>query len=273
MFEPDRFMQRLKGPPLLMGVVNVTPDSFSDGGCYAEPETAAAGAAMLAAEGADIIDVGGESTRPGHTPLPLDEELARILPALDMMAARDLPPISIDTYKAETARQALAHGAVILNDVWGFQRDPGMAALAAKTGAPVICMHNRSAVDPDIDIVADVCGFLSRSLEIARRAGVREDRIILDPGFGFGKSFEQSLALLRGLDRVAALGFPLLVGVSRKGFIGQYSGEPVAEARLAGTLAANLLAAAAGHAAIIRVHDVRPHRQMLDFLQAYRTVQ
>lgn len=265
-------MARLGGgrPPLIMGVLNVTPDSFSDGGRFLAPEAAIARAAELKADGADIIDIGGESTRPGHKPVPESEEIARVEPVVAAVAADDGPAISIDSYKAGTARRALAAGANILNDVWGLQRDLGMAELAAESGAPTILMHNRAETEADIDIVDDVLRYLERSLEIANAAGVRDDRIILDPGFGFGKTAEQSLLLLRRLDRVAALGFPLLIGLSRKRFIGRYSCEHVADARLPGTLAANLLAAVSGHAAVIRVHDVKPHRQMLNFFGAFQ---
>ncbi len=272
MFDADAFRDRLEGPPLIMGVLNVTPDSFSDGGRFSAPAAAIARARALAAEGADILDIGGESTRPGHAPVDGATEFSRIAGVLPAAAALGTP-VSIDTYKAATARQALAAGADIVNDVWGLQRDPDMAAVVAEADAPLICMHNREAPDPSIDIVADVLRFLERSLDIARRAGVAERRIVLDPGFGFGKTHEQSLALLTRLDDVAALGFPLLVGVSRKGFIGQFSGEPDPAERLPGTLAANLLAAVSGHAAILRVHDVKAHRQAINFLAAFRAAE
>lgn len=271
MFDPDAFMARLGGPPLIMGVLNVTPDSFSDGGRFNAPGPALAQAATMAAEGADIIDIGGESTRPGHTPIAAAAEIARVLPVVKAVAAAHDLPISIDSYKAATARAALRAGAHIVNDVWGLQGDPAMARLVAATGAPVVCMHNRTDVDADIDIVDDVLRFLERSLKIAASAGVATDRIVLDPGFGFGKTFEQSLTLLARLDRLAGLGFPLLIGLSRKGFVGDFSGETRADARLAGTMTANQLAAMSGHAAILRVHDVRPHRQMLNFLAAFET--
>lgn len=267
MFDPDAFMARLSGPPLVMGILNVTPDSFSDGGDFLDPEAARAQAEAMVADGADIVDIGGESTRPGHTPISADDEAARIAPVLADIAGLGAT-ISIDSYKAPVVAAALEAGAHLINDVWGLQRDPEMAALAARTGAPVICMHNREEIDPDLDIVDEVLGFLARSIDIARAAGVADGRIIADPGFGFGKTFEQSLDLLVRLEEIAALGYPLLVGLSRKGFIGAYSGEPIAKDRLAGTLAANQLAALTGHAAIIRVHDVKPHRQMLDLIAA-----
>ena len=270
MFDSSAFMARLSGPPLLMGILNITPDSFSDGGRFLAPETAIAEAAAMTADGADILDIGGESTRPGHAPINAATEWARVRPVLEGVRQATSLPISIDTYKAETAARALAAGADIVNDVWGLQRDPGMAPLLAASSAPVICMHNRAEIDSRIDIVEDVLRFLERSLTIAEAAGIASDRIVLDPGFGFGKTLEQSLYLLQNLDRIGALGRPLLIGLSRKGFIGRYSGEPTTSARLAGTLTANLLAALGGHVAIIRVHDVKPHRQMLNMLAAVR---
>ena len=254
---------------MLMGILNATPDSFSDGGLYDKPTAAAAHARDMVKAGADIIDIGAESTRPGHHPIAADTELARLLPVLEALAGEALgAPISVDTYKARTAEAALAAGAHIVNDVWGLQRDPEMAAVVAQSGAPVICMHNRDAVDERIDIVADVTSFLKRSLEIAASAGIAPNRIVLDPGFGFGKSFDQSLELLLRLDAVAALGHPVLVGLSRKGFIGAFSGVASPSDRLAGTLAANQMAVMSGHAAIVRAHDVAAHRQMLDFIAA-----
>lgn len=271
MFDPVEFMARLSGPPLLMGVLNVTPDSFSDGGRFLAPDAARAQAETMVKDGVDIIDIGGESTRPGHQPVHADEEIQRLAPVLDAVAKLDVA-ISIDTNKASVAAMALDKGADIVNDVWGLQGDPLMATLVAETGAPVICMHNRHAIDTTIDIVADVKAFLTRSMEIAGRTGVDRNRIVLDPGFGFGKSFDQSLKLLMRLDALAALDRPMLIGVSRKGFIGSYSGEPKADARLAGTLAANQIAAWGGHAAIIRAHDVAPHRQMLNFIAAAKSI-
>jgi dihydropteroate synthase len=271
MFNADAFMARLSGPPLLMGILNVTPDSFSDGGQFDGMDAACAQAARMTNEGADIIDIGGESTRPGHLPIPAKLEAERVLPVIKHVASGKLP-VSIDTYNAETARLALAAGATIINDVWGLHRDAEMAPLIAECGAPVICMHNRETVDPGLDIFTDVMAFLERSLTIARKAGIPEHLIILDPGFGFGKTFAQSLHLLRNLEKLSTLGRPLLIGLSRKGFIGHYSGEKVTPNRLAGTLAANMLAITTGHAAIIRVHDVKAHRQMLDMRQAFSAV-
>lgn len=263
-------MARLNAePPLLMGILNTTPDSFSDGGLYADPGAAVRHAKAMVQAGADIIDVGAESTRPGHDPIDAATELDRLLPVLRAITAEGLGvPVSVDTYKAESAAAALAAGADIVNDVWGMQRDAEMADVVARASAPVICMHNRRAIDETIDIVADVVAFLQRSLDIAAKAGVAADRIVLDPGFGFGKSFQQSLDLLLNLEAIGAFGRPVLIGLSRKGFIGAYSGVTTPSDRLAGTLTANQLAVMSGHAAIIRVHDVAAHRQMLDFLKA-----
>jgi dihydropteroate synthase len=252
-----------------MGVLNVTPDSFSDGGQFIEPAAAIEHARRLAAEGADIIDIGGESTRPygGMRPVTAAEERARlesILPA----AATIGVPVSIDTMKASVAAWALEAGASIVNDVWGLQRDPDMARVVAEHGAPIIIMHNRESADPAIDIINDVSEFFSRSLEIAWSAGIAHDRIVLDPGIGFGKTPEQSLACIARLDEWRGFDAPLLVGASRKRFVASIvPSEPMD--RLGGSLAAHLLAAENG-AAIIRVHDVAPTLQAFAVAAAIR---
>ncbi|MBS7697995.1 MULTISPECIES: dihydropteroate synthase [unclassified Chelatococcus] len=244
--------------PLIMGILNVTPDSFSDGGLFATHEAAVAQTARLVSEGADIVDVGGESTRPGHTEIPAEEEIARVIPVITAITARHQLPISIDTYKARTAEAAIAAGASIINDIWGLQRDPAMAGVAAAHGLPVIAMHNREAIDPALDIIADIKAFFMRTLELADRAGVPRGNVILDPGIGFGKTPAQNLVALQRLRELRVLGCPLLVGASRKSTIGLVTGRPAGE-RLAGSLAAHVLALANG-ADIIRVHDVAPHR-------------
>lgn len=252
------------GPePLIMGVVNVTPDSFSDGGLHDTAEAAIRHARRLAGEGAAILDIGGESTRPGHAILGADAEIARVLPVIGNLAA-DLPqPISIDTWKAEVAERALAAGASIVNDVWGAQRDPAIAGVAARRGAPIILMHNRETVDPELDILGEVMRFLERSIRIAVEAGVRHDQIVIDPGIGrFGKTTGQSLRLIRELDRLAELGCPILLGASRKSVIGDVTGQPVPADRVAGSIAAHLWGASRG-ASILRVHDVAEHVQAL----------
>jgi dihydropteroate synthase len=248
--------------PLIMGVLNVTPDSFSDGGRFLQPAAAIEQARRLVAEGADIVDVGAESTRPygGATPVSLEEErqrLASILPAVIALGA----PVSIDTLKAPIAAWALDAGAAIVNDVWGLQRDPDMARVVADHGAPIIVMHNRERADPSIDIVADVSEFFKRSLDIAARAGIARDRIVLDPGIGFGKTPEQSIICIARLDAWRNFNLPLLVGASRKRFIDSIVPSQPME-RLGGSLAAHLFAAEHG-AAIIRVHDVGPTIQAL----------
>jgi dihydropteroate synthase len=255
--------------PLVMGVLNVTPDSFSDGGRYLDPAVAIAHAKRLSAEGADILDVGAESTRPygGAERVALDEERYRLDPVLPAVVALGIP-VSIDTLKAPVAAWALEIGAAIVNDVWGLQRDPDMARVVAEHNAPVIIMHNRDSADPAIDIVADVTEFFSRSLEIAWQAGIRHDRIVLDPGIGFGKTAEQSLICIARLHTFRSFGLPLLVGASRKRFINSIvPSEPME--RLGGSLAAHLLAVENG-TAIIRVHDVAPTVQALAVAAAIR---
>jgi len=258
-----------KGRPLVMGVLNVTPDSFSDGGRFLDPAAAVAQAQRLAAEGADILDVGAESSRPygNAVAVPLDEERARLAPILPAVIALGIP-VSIDTMKAAVAAWALDAGAMIVNDVWGLQRDPDMARVVAAHDAPVIVMHNRDAADPSIDIVADVTAFFERSLAIAARAGIPFERIVLDPGIGFGKTPEQSLICIARLDAWRGFGLPLLVGASRKRFIHSIVPSEPAE-RLGGSLAAHLLAVENG-AAIIRVHDVAPTVQALAVAAAIR---
>jgi dihydropteroate synthase len=258
-----------KKRPLVMGVLNVTPDSFSDGGHFLDPPAAIAHAQRLIAEGADILDIGAESTRPygGAVRVPLDVERKRLDPVLPAVIALDIP-VSIDTRKAAVAAWALAAGAAIVNDVWGLQRDPAMACVVAEYGAPVIIMHNRETADPAIDIIADVTSFFQRSLDIAARAGIARGRIVLDPGIGFGKTPEQSLICIARLDAFASFGLPLLVGASRKRFIDAVAPAEPAQ-RLGGSLAAHLLAVLNG-AAIIRVHDVAPTVQALAVAAAIR---
>ncbi|KAA2237484.1 dihydropteroate synthase [Salinarimonas soli] len=244
---------------LVMGILNVTPDSFSDGGLFAGRDAAIAHALALEAEGADIIDIGGESTRPGHEPVPAEDEQARVLPVLEALRGRVSAPISIDTYKASTARLALAAGARIVNDVWGLQRDPEIARVAAEAGAPVIAMHNRETIDGALDILDDMRRFFDRTLSIAREAGIPERHIVLDPGIGFGKTWEQHLDALRRLPELKALGFPVLVGVSRKSVLGRIHNAATApKDRLFGSIASHVVAAMLG-ADIVRVHDVRAH--------------
>jgi len=254
--------------PAVMGVLNVTPDSFSDGGQFAAPERALAQARRMIAEGADIIDIGAESTRPyGSEPISADEELKRLQPVLPGVIALGIP-VSIDSMKSAVVAWALDQGAAIANDVWGLQRDPGMAGLMAERGAPVIIMHNRDRTDPAIDIMQDIADFFARSLDIAARAGISPDRIVLDPGIGFGKTPEQSMTALARLGELQSFGRPLLVGASRKRFISAVTpSEP--DQRLGGSIAAHLVAAQGG-AQIIRAHDVAETVQALRVAAAIR---
>lgn len=248
--------------PAVMGVLNITPDSFSDGGAFTAPAQALARARAMIAEGVDIIDIGAESTRPykGARPVTAAEELARLKPVLPEVVALGVP-VSIDSMKAEVVAFALAQGAAIANDVWGLQGDAGMAPLIAARGAPVIVMHNRDSVDPAIDIVADMKAFFLRSLDVAARAGIARDKIVLDPGIGFGKTVEQSMTALARLRELDMFGLPILVGASRKRFIASVSPSEPSE-RLAGSIAAHLIAAQRG-ARIIRTHDVAETLQAL----------
>jgi len=248
--------------PVVVGVLNVTPDSFSDGGLFQARDAAVEHALTLQAEGSDIIDVGGESTRPGHTPVAAEEEQRRVLPVLEALRGRVERPVSIDTYKAATARLALGAGAAIVNDVWGLQRDPDIASVAASFDAPVVAMHNRETIDSAIDIFDDMLRFFDRSLAIARGAGIPDRHVILDPGIGFGKTWEQHLEALRRLpDLKAALPFPVLVGVSRKSVLGRVHNTTVPpRERLFGSIGAHVAAVALG-ADIVRVHDVRAHAE------------
>ena len=244
-----------------MAVLNVTPDSFSDGGRFATTGEAIGAGEALVGEGADLLDIGGESTRPGYTPVNVDTEIARVVPVIAALAPRIAIRISVDTSKARVAAAALAAGARMVNDVWGLQRDPDMASVCAHADCEVVIMHNRAAIDPGIDIVADIDAFMDRALALARRAGIGDAQLILDPGIGFGKSFEQNLAALHAIPRLKACGHRVLIGASRKSFLGRITGRPTSE-RLAATLAVHLWAARAG-ADVLRVHDVGLHRDAL----------
>jgi dihydropteroate synthase len=244
------------GRTLVMGVLNVTPDSFSDAGLFADMEGASERARAIAAEGADILDIGGESTRPGSMPVSVEEELGRVLPVVQLAATEVSCPISIDTYKAAVAERAIAAGARVVNDVWGLQRDRDMANVVAASGVGLIVMHNRSSVDGSIDMLAEVLRYLEHSLDIARRAGIDESRIVVDPGIGFGKTLQQNLLLIARLRTLRErLGRPVLLGASRKSMIGRiFPSEPME--RLPGTIALHTAGMLAG-ADIIRAHDVR----------------
>jgi dihydropteroate synthase len=259
--------------PLVMGILNVTPDSFSDGGRFVAVDAAVARAVAMLAEGADIIDVGGESTRPqGAEDVPADEEVRRVVPVIERIA-RESPDatISVDTVKSEVARAALEAGAHIVNDVSGLRLDPAIAPLCAESGGGLVLMHSRGGVgtmgtykDAEYaDVENEVLQELRASIEVARDAGVDEEQIVVDPGIGFAKKSEHSLAMLAALPKLRQLGYPVMVGVSRKRFIGDITavGEPAH--RLGGTLGANVAALALG-ARMFRVHDVAENRQALD---------
>ncbi len=253
--------------PSVIGVVNVTPDSFSDGGRFLDPDAAAARARQLHAEGAVLVDVGGESTRPGSEGIGLAEELARVVPVLERLGGS--VPVSIDTSKAEVARRALELGAVLVNDVTALRGDPELAGVVASGGAYLCLMHmlgtpRTMQLDPRYDdVVADVCAFLDERLELAVSEGVPEERICLDPGIGFGKTVEHNLELLARLDELGSLGRPVLVGISRKRFLARILGDQDSPA---GTTAASVGAAIFAYergASIFRVHDVREHVEAL----------
>lgn len=268
---PTRWAGFDLGRPLVMGVLNVTPDSFSDGGAHAEADIAiAAGRAMIAA-GVDIIDIGGESTRPGSAPVPPELEQLRVLPVIRALAGETV--LSIDTRNAATMRAALAAGARIVNDVSALQHDPEARSVVARAGCPVILMHMRGtpatmqSLASYADVVEEVAAELGDSLEAAIRAGISRDAIALDPGIGFAKTAPHSLRLLARLDVLLRLGRPLLVGASRKSFVGHVAKEPDPRARLAGGLAAHVWAVLHG-AAIVRTHDVAETRQALSVIAA-----
>jgi dihydropteroate synthase len=246
---------------LVMGVLNVTPDSFSDGGLFLDPDAAMAGALAMEKAGADLIDLGGESTRPGSEGVPAEEELRRVLPVLDGLRGRLKIPISIDTAKSQVAEAAAIAGAEILNDVTGLRSDPRIADVARRRKLPLILMHMRG--EPRTmqkqpfarDVVRDVAAGLRRAVAVARRAGVAKSQIVLDPGIGFGKSWPQNFELLERLPELARLGFPLLLGTSRKSFIGKILAGAAKGERAWGT-AATVAASILGGAHIVRVHDV-----------------
>jgi dihydropteroate synthase len=259
-----------------MGVVNVTPDSFSDGGRFLDPEVAAAHARQLVAEGAAIVDVGGESTRPGSLPVSLDEELRRVVPVLERLAGE--LPLSVDTSKAAVARRALELGAAMVNDVTALRADPALAGVVADHGAYLCLMHmlgdpRTMQDDPRYDdVVLEVASFLEERLAVAVAAGIPEERICLDPGIGFGKTTRHNLDLLAGLDAIVSLGRPVLVGISRKRFLARVLGDEVSSA---GPLPASVAAAVFAYergASILRVHDVREHVEALTAARALASV-
>jgi dihydropteroate synthase len=263
----DRFLRLIGVKPVIMGILNVTPDSFSDGGRFQALDAALGQAQKLVAGGADIIDVGAESTRPGHIGVSLDEEWRRLEPLLAPLLGEIAAPFSIDTTKAEIARRAVTLGVSVVNDVWGLQKDPAMADMVAETGAAVVIMHNRESIDPELDIEADIGRFFDRSLSLADRAGIPRARILLDPGVGFAKTRAQNLKALALTGALrSAFGLPVLIGASRKRLFGDLPHSNIDD-RLIGTLAANLVTLARG-AAVFRVHDVAEHAAAFKVFEA-----
>ena len=270
----ERSVGELAPAPVIVGVLNVTPDSFSDGGDYLDPERAAARAATMLDEGAQVIDVGGESTRPGSDPVTPEDEARRVVPVVEkILAERPGAVVSVDTYRSGTAEAALRAGARVINDVTALRWDPRLAGVVAEARCPVILMHmlgepKTMQRNPRYDdVVREVREFLVGRVESALAAGVEEENIILDPGIGFGKMLEHNLELLNRLDSIVELGFPVLIGASRKRFIGRLTGVEEARERLFGTVAANVLAYERG-ATLFRVHDVRANREALEVARA-----
>jgi len=253
----DAFLGKIGSRAIIMGILNLTPDSFSDGGRFQDLDAALAQASKMVADGCDIVDVGGESTRPGATPVPETEELTRVEPILAELARVLDAPLSIDTYKAGVARRAAELGAILINDVWGLQHDPGMADAVAETETAVVIMHNRPQRDAAIDILSDIRRFFDRSLALAEAAGIPRARIILDPGVGFGKTSRQNVEAVARIGELRDYGLPVLIGVSRKSFLGSLA-EVGIEGRLIGPMRPNPRAAASG-AGTFRVHDVAEH--------------
>lgn len=250
---------------LIMGILNVTPDSFSDGGKYNQVEAALKRVRQMVEDGADIIDIGGESTRPGYTRISQEEEIERITPIIDAISKNIDVAISVDTYKAGVAKQALEAGAHIINDIWGAKADPDMAKVAAAFDVPIILQHNREQQDYSY-FIRDVFNDLYKSIGLARMAGVKPENIILDPGIGFAKSHEQNMEIMQNLDTMVSLGYPVLLGTSRKSIIGNVLGLPVNE-RLEGTGATICYGIQKG-CQLIRVHDVKEMARMAKMMDA-----
>jgi len=239
---------------LVMGILNLTPDSFSDGGDFISVDAAVDHAKQMLSEGADIIDIGGESSRPGHTRIGAEEELRRVLPVIKRLKEETTAILSLDTIRAEVAEEAVKNGIHIMNDIWGFQEDKKLADVAAKYGTPVILMHNQNGTEYDGDMLDEIKRFLKESVRIAKEAGVKDDKIILDPGIGFGKTSEQNMIVMSRLGEISALGYPVLLGTSRKSMIGKILDLPPKK-RTEGTIAATVLGIVQG-IDLVRVHDV-----------------
>ncbi len=248
---------------LIMGIINVTPDSFSDGGQFNSVEKAVEYAERLVQEGADLLDIGGESTRPGHKPVSAEEELERVIPVIEAITKRVSVPLSVDTYKAEVAKQAIEAGASIINDIWGAKKEPEIAVVAKQYNVPIILMHNREEL-PYNDFLKDAFGDLRESIAIAKEAGVPDEHIILDPGIGFAKTFEENVMMMQHLDELVAMGYPVLLATSRKRMIGHILDLPVTE-RMEGTGATVCYGIQKG-CQLVRVHDVKEIKRMVDVM-------
>lgn len=250
---------------LIMGILNVTPDSFSDGGKYNHLEHAVLHAKQMIADGADILDIGGESTRPGHERISDEEEMGRVVPAIEAISKEVQVPISIDTYKSKVAKSAVDAGAAIINDIWGAKEDPEIADVAAETGVPIILMHNRNDRNYT-NFIRDVLNDLYESITIAKKAGVSDEQIILDPGIGFAKDLKENLEMMRHLDTLVSLGYPVLLGTSKKSMIGGVLDLPVTE-RTEGTGATVCYGIQKG-CQIVRIHDVKEMARMAKMMDA-----
>nr|WP_243427890.1 dihydropteroate synthase [Alkaliphilus hydrothermalis] len=250
----------------IMGILNITPDSFSDGGNYVDLDKAIQHAKEMVEEGADIIDVGGESTRPGAVEVSAEEEISRVLPVVKRLVAEVKVPVSVDTYKAEVAEKVLEAGAHMINDVWGLQRDPEMASVMAKFKKPVVMMHNQHGTEYEGDIMESIADFLSKSIKIALEAGIKNHNIILDPGIGFGKTSEQNMVVMARLGELNKLGYPILLGTSRKSMIGKILDLPPKE-RVEGTLATTVMGIIQG-SDIVRVHDIKENYRTIKVTDA-----
>lgn len=250
---------------LIMGILNVTPDSFSDGGKYNHLDHAVLHAKQMIADGADILDIGGESTRPGHERISDEEEIGRVVPAIEAISKEVQVPISIDTYKSKVAKSAVDAGAAIINDIWGAKEDPEIADVAAETGVPIILMHNRNDRNYT-NFIRDVLNDLYESITIAKKAGVRDEQIVLDPGIGFAKDLKENLEMMRHLDTLVSLGYPVLLGTSKKSMIGGVLDLPVTE-RTEGTGATVCYGIQKG-CQIVRIHDVKEMSRMAKMMDA-----
>lgn len=254
-----------KNHTYVMGILNVTPDSFSDGGKWTEQDKALKHVEQMLKEGMDILDVGGESTRPGYTQISEEEEISRVIPVIERVKSEFNIPISLDTYKSRVAKEGIAAGAGLINDIWGLKYDKDMAAVIAKAGVACCLMHNREKAEYE-NFMQEVAADLADSLYLASRAGIADDKIILDPGVGFGKTYEQNLQVLRDMEQLRALGYPLLLGCSRKSVIGLTLDLP-AEQRLEGTIATSVIAVMKG-CMFVRVHDVKENLRAIKMAEA-----